>query len=156
VPRARKKCIAGRNLKGLACVHHDHFVADLPGGSEVVRRKKDRDAAFGGDPAKQGQNLHLHRHVEGSRRLVGNYDPWLRQQGHRNEDTLPLAPRQLMGIFAHDRSRLRQLDSLKHREGRVFLGPPGGNEPPPSGASPGPAHQISNLRPNAEERVEAG
>ncbi len=50
--------------------------------------------------SKQVEDLRLHGHVEGGRRLVGDQDGGVAGERHRDQHALALAARELVGIRA--------------------------------------------------------
>ena len=91
-----------------AGVHHHHPVADVSQHRQVVADDHQPDAQLADQLGEQVEDLRLHHHVERGGRLVGDDQPRLAGQRHRDHHALSLPAGQLVRVrrghdFAADR-----------------------------------------------------
>ena len=117
VARLTEQCPARRHLHGPACVHHDHLVGHLSDDAEVVRDQDDRRAEFLLHAAEQPDDLRLHRHVECRGRLVGDEQPRIERQRHRDHRALQHPAGELVRVVVHAAIRMRNADQPEELDG---------------------------------------
>ena len=105
--RAREERVGRRRLHLLAGVHHDHAIADLVRGAEIVRGEEHRHPALLHELAQQPEDLRLDRHVERGGGLVRDDEVRPRQQRHRDHQPLALAAGELVRQPAQARAPAR-------------------------------------------------
>src|SRR5262249_10192363 len=91
-------------LDDLARVHDRDPVRDLQEQREVVRDEEDGEAELALDLPDLLQDLSLHDHVEGGRRLIEDDELWLERERHRDDHALAHPAGQLVGIRAETTS----------------------------------------------------
>ena len=95
-------------LDDLALVHHDEVLGALCGEPQVMGNEEHGRAEFTREEPEVVEDLALHGHVEGRRRLVG--DEQLRPGGEpdREQRTLPHATGKLVRVLLDASLRVRQ------------------------------------------------
>ena len=101
-------------LDDLAAVEHVDLVAQPRDDPEVVGDHDERRAGVLHELLEQGEDLGLDRHVERRRRLVGDEQPRLARQRHRDERPLPHPARELVGVVGEAPLRVGDADLLEH------------------------------------------
>ena len=97
----------GEDVAGRAPLHdaagiHDHDpVGDLGDDAEIMGDQHDGGAEVAAELLQQLQDLSLHRHIEGRRRLVGDEQRGIAGERHGDEAALAHAARELMGVAVH-------------------------------------------------------
>ena len=91
-------------------MHHRHPVGDLGDHPEVVGDEQHTGVMARLQGFDEVENLRLGGDVEGGRRLVGDQQHRVQDQGHGDHDALALATRQLVRIGAINTGRVGQLD----------------------------------------------
>ena len=112
-----------------ARVHHRHAVASLGDDPEVVRYQEQGGPEVLPKVGEDAQDLRLHDHVQGGRRLVRDEELGSENERERDHDPLPHAARELVRILAeacrrdaHPPERLeRALAYLLFGEARFVL-----------------------------------
>ena len=97
---AQRTARAATPTRRPARIHDVDAVAQSGDDPEVVRDHHQRGARVGHELLEQFEDLRLDRDVEGRRGLVGDQEPRLARQGHRNQGALAHAAGQLMRVFA--------------------------------------------------------
>ena len=87
--------LGGAELHDAAEVHHRDPVAEIADHAEVVRDEQVARAVTRLKIGEHVQDRRLHRHVEGTRRLVAHDDPGITGEGAGDGDALLEATRQL-------------------------------------------------------------
>ena len=114
-------------LDDLSRVHDGHAARHLGDDAHVVRDEDQRHAALALQRAQQIEDLRLDRHVERGRRLVGDQQPRVAGDGHRDHHALVHAARELMRKVAEparrrgDADLLEQLDRATSRRLAIEL-----------------------------------
>jgi hypothetical protein len=88
-------------------VHHGNPIGHFGYDSKIVGDQKDSHAELVAQAIQQIEDLCLHGHIEGGRRLVCNEDIRLKGYGHGDEDSLPHAPRELVRVVVDPPFRSR-------------------------------------------------
>jgi len=96
--RARKERIFFADLHDTTEIHHSDSCGDVFHHCQVVCDEQIRNAKLLLQVLQQIDHLRLHRHVERGNRLVTHDQLWLRRQGSRDANTLPLTAGKLMWI----------------------------------------------------------
>jgi hypothetical protein len=129
-------------------VHHDHVIGHFGHHTQVMRDQHDGGCGFLLQAAHQFQDLRLYGHVERGRRLVGNQQPRLAGQSHRDHHALAHAPAELVRKFVDALLRRRDPYLAQHLDGpltRLWT------------AHPAMAQQaFDDLLANGECRIERG
>jgi hypothetical protein len=89
---------------------HEHPVGDPADHGQVVGDEQQAGLRRGPDLPDQLQHLGLHGHVQRRRRLVGDQQLGLADQGHRDHDPLPHSARELVRIAVVRPRRITQVD----------------------------------------------
>ena len=103
-------------LRHLSGVHDDHAVRSAGDHAHVVGDQDDCHPEPLSQGVKQVEDLRLDRHVEGRRRLVGDEQGRLADQGHGDHHPLAKAARELMGILIEPLGGSGHLDHLEDFE----------------------------------------
>jgi hypothetical protein len=131
-----------------AGIHHDDALGGLGHHPQIMGDQHDR----GSDPAfkvaHQVKDLRLDRHVERSRRLVGDQQFGVAGQRHGDHHALPHAAGELVGIFPHPARRRGDSDQGEHLNGAGF-----GVLCRETFVKP---QRLADLAANGQHRVEAG
>ena len=114
-------------LDQLAAVHHPDPVAHASHRAEVVADVENRGVVPLAERPDEVEDRRLHRDVQPRRGLVHDEQRGRRDEGHRDDDPLLLAPRELVRIAAEDAGRVGQVDLLQHAAGALA----GGARPDP-------------------------
>ncbi len=88
---------------------HADVLADLGDDAEVVRDEEKRRAVTRLHLRDQAENLLLHRHVEGRRRLVRHDELRLGREGGRDQDALAHAAGELVRIAGQHALRIADM-----------------------------------------------
>jgi hypothetical protein len=92
-------------------VHHHDPVGDLADHGEVVTDEDQGDSQGFPDLVEQGQDLRLHRDVQGRNCLVEDEDLRVYGEGARDRDSLPLATAEFM--WSRGQQSLREADLVE-------------------------------------------
>jgi hypothetical protein len=112
----------GEDLRHRAGLHdaageHDaDGVGDALHDAEVVGDEQHRHAEALLEVGQQGQDLRLHRHVEGGGGLVGHQEVRLAGQRHGDHDALALAARELVRVGVQAPLGIAQADEFEQLE----------------------------------------
>ena len=104
-------------LDDAAHVEHGYVIANLRDEAKVVGYEDEGEAAVALQPRQEFQDLSLNRHVEGGRRLIGDYQVGVGRQRHGQHDPLLHAARELVGVAVEDVPRARQAEISHQLQG---------------------------------------
>ena len=124
VLRVLQQLQRGAGFDDLAAVHDHHLVGALGGQAEVVGDQQHRRAQFRGHLVQVVQDLALHRHVQGRRRLVGDEQARLAGQADGDQRALAHAAGELVRVLLGPAGGVGQA-GLGQDLGDVAPGPPG-------------------------------
>ena len=116
LPWTGEDILACAHLDHASAVHYDDPIGNLGNDAEVMGDKHHGRVVLLLQLADQGEDLGLRGDVERGRRLVGDQELGLQDQGHRNDDALALAAGQLMGISVVDLPHIWQVYGIEHGE----------------------------------------
>ena len=108
--RIREELVHRRLLDDLAAVHHDHAIGEVGDDAHVVGDEHDGRAELVAAGAQQLEDLGLHGHVEGRGRLVGDDQPRVEHERHRDDHALLLAARELVRVVVDARLGIGDAD----------------------------------------------
>ena len=117
--RVGEQLVDRRALDDLAGIHHGDFVADLGDDAEIVGDQDDRGIAGGLQLAHEVEDLRLQRHVERGGRLVGDQQPRIAGQRHRDHHALAHAAGKLVRIFVDALFRRGDVDAAQQLDGAL-------------------------------------
>ncbi len=124
MPRLREELPSRAGLHEHARVHHVHALAHACDDTEVVRDQDQGRVLLGHELAEQVEDLGLDRDVERRRRLVGDQQPRLARECHRDHGPLTHAARELVRVIAQACLGARDTDAVEQFGGpRVRLLP---------------------------------
>ena len=98
--------VDGADLHNLTLVHHHYAVAQVGDHCQIVGDEDHRHAHLGLELFDDRQDLGLDRHVQRSRRLVGNQDVWLVEQRHGDHDPLAHTTGKLVRVLVKPLGRV--------------------------------------------------
>ena len=104
-------------LDDAAGVHHVDLVADAGDHAQVVRDHDQRRARLGDQLLEQRQDLGLDRDVERGRGLVGDEEPGLAGQRHRDGHPLPLPAGELVRVGVDAALGVRNTHAIEQGDG---------------------------------------
>ena len=104
-------------------VHDADAVAQRGDDVDVVRDEEHRGPVVGVDLVQQTQHVGLHSDVEGRGRFVGDQQPRLGEQGHRDHGPLTHAAGQLVRVLVHSGLRRRNPDLPEPVDRQLGRGP---------------------------------
>ena len=113
VLRAREQFIHGGALDDLAGVHHRDLVADLGDHAEIVSDEDNRSTALRFQFMHQIEDLRLQGDVECGRGFIGDQEPGIAGQRHRDHDPLAHSAGELVGIFVDAPFRRGDMNATK-------------------------------------------
>ena len=90
--RSTEQILRRRMLDDPAQIHDRHFGSDVFHHRKIVADEEISQSEVATQFRKQIEDLSLHRHVQGARRLVAHDDARLQHEGTRDRHTLPLTP----------------------------------------------------------------
>jgi hypothetical protein len=111
-----KICTAWPVLDDLAAIHDEHAVGDLGHDAHVVRDEHDGHVHLVLQLPDELEDLRLDGDVERRRRLVGDQQPRLARQRHRDHHALAHPARKLVRVAVEHLRRLRDADLLEHAQ----------------------------------------
>ena len=97
-----------------ARIHHQHVISHLRHHTQVMGDQHDRRPELLLQIRQQIQDLRLHRHVQGRRRLVRDQQVRVVDERHRDHRPLPHPTRELMRILIEPPRRLRNTHPAQH------------------------------------------
>ena len=106
-----------RLLDDAAGVHHGDLVGAPGDDAEVVGDEHHRHEAVGLLVLQEVEDLGLHGHVEGGRRLVGEQQAGTAGQGEGDHHALAHAARQLVRVLVEAPLGLGDVDRAEQRDG---------------------------------------
>ncbi len=107
VLRAREQLFDRRLFDDAARVHDGDAVGDFGDDAEVVRDEEHGEVARPPQLVDQLKNLRLNGHVERGRRLVGDEQPRVARERHRDHHALPHPARELVRVVVRAARRGR-------------------------------------------------
>ena len=110
VLRVENSVLDVRLLDDLALVHHGDPVGEVGDDAHVVGDQHDRGAELVAAAPQQVEDLGLHRHVERRGRLVGDDQPGVEHERHRDDDALLLPAGELVRVVVDARLRVGDAD----------------------------------------------
>ena len=116
--RRTKQIARGARLHHLPGVHHDDPVAELRRDGKVVGDEDDGRLQLRADGPKEIEDLRLHAHVQGRRRLVRDQQRWSPGDAHADHDPLRHTAAELVRIRVHLRFRVRNPHPFEDRRSR--------------------------------------
>ena len=134
------------DLDDTAGIHDRDRVGDLRSDAEIVGDEDHPHAELALQPAQQDQHLHLDGGVERGCRLVGQEEPRIARQRHRDHRALAQATRKLVGIGVEPPCGRRHPHQLEQFEGAGA----GGAPVAPDMA----AHRLADLLADRVDRIE--
>ncbi len=99
-------------------MHHHDAVGEVRDDPHVVGDEEDGRPELVTATAQQVEDLGLHGDVERGRRLVGDDEPGVEGERHRDHDALLLAARELVRVVVHADLGLGDADAPQHVDGR--------------------------------------
>lgn len=142
--RVPEDVIGRASLENAAVPHHEHLVTQLGDHGEVVRDEDEGDAEISTQRIQEIDDRRLDRHVEGRYGLIADENSWLRREGARNRDPLPLPTRQLVRPPALERDvEADTLEQLPDARGGFFGRPAASVASQPLGHDAG--HRVSRI-----------
>ncbi|GFJ80642.1 hypothetical protein Phou_048220 [Phytohabitans houttuyneae] len=134
-------------LDGPSAVHDEHLVGHLADHAQVVGDQHDRRVELLLEIFEQVQDLRLHGHVERGRRLVGDEQVGVVDEGHRDHRPLPHAAGELVRVLPRAPRRLRDAHPVEHLDGALArLAAAGARVVDPVRFGDLPAHRVVRVQ----------
>ena len=117
MPRRRKDVVDRSMLHHVPLIHHGNLVGDLGDHAHVMGDEHQRHAVEALQVLHEVEDLGLGGDIERRRRLVGDQELWLADEGHGGHGALTHAATELEGIAVDSLRRSRDLDAIEHLDG---------------------------------------
>ena len=114
VPRVAEDLLGGPLFDEPAGIEHADALAHLRDDREVVADEEDARPELLAQRRDEVEHLGLDRRVEARRRLVEDEERRVLREGHRDDDALLHAARELVRVAAHHPLRVGDLDLVQH------------------------------------------